>query len=378
MVKKHLNHRPLIVRMNHHPDSQRLLQKLHEANISIKQIQVHEQHITFEISKSAMPVLRKWRKTYNVRLRIEYAEQDQILRFDMLTMLGLLLLITLPIIASQWIWQLKVETDSPELRVSLEQTLQQQFALTTPFLKKQLPDDMTIRQQLLETHRDLAWIHIQKNGSIISFMPQKAPEMVKIPREQQPMHLIAKKSGVITHFDIESGVRTVTPNTPVYKGDVLVSGIIENEQATTVVGAKGAVFADYWIECIFSLPRKVEYTQQQSRQWKIFVKWWHPSEFYKSYVDQKILPSFISPFVKIVADQKTQKVTKQMTEQQAEKLVLAILHQKILRELPLGTVVKKENLLHVEIVGDTVKGKVLFLINENIAQPQPISQGEFE
>ena len=48
----------------------------------------------------------------------------------------------------------------------------------------------------------------------------------------------------------------------------------------------------------------------------------------------------------------------------------------MIRSLPLKSTIKNEKLLHVTTDDDTVKGKVLFLVNENIAQPRPIDQGE--
>ena len=37
----------------------------------------------------------------------------------------------------------------------------------------------------------------------------------------------------------------------VKKGDVLATGILEQGDKTTIVGADGAVYADYWVEYSF-------------------------------------------------------------------------------------------------------------------------------
>lgn len=375
--KMYFNQRPIHIRMATHPQSLTFLQKIHEANITIKHLKVKDQHTTFQVSRAALPIIRKLRKKYRVKLRIQYANQQDILRIDFVTIVGLLLFLIIPIFASQWIWQVKVESDSPELRVSLEKTLQQELALRPPFIKQSLPDDMAIRQVLLEKHRDLAWVHIQKSGGHIVFVPQKAPELVELPdTKKEPMHLIAAKSGVITHFDIDSGIRSVSPNMTVYEGDLLVSGILTSGNSYTVIGASGSVYADYWLECTFSIPRTVEFVGQETREWHVLFKWMHKDVFQTQYYDEVALPSFLSSFVKVVLEQKTQTVEQQITEDKVTDIVVPLLHQKILQSLPQNTLIKKENLLHVEIDDDTVKGKVLFLINENIAKPQPVNQGE--
>jgi len=378
MTKKiRFNHRPVYIRIPTNPHAHSFLQQLHEAHITIRHLKVTDQYIDFEVSRNTLPIIRKLRRKYRIRLRIRYTAGQDILRLDGVTLIGLLLLIIIPIFASKWMWQVQVESNSPELRVRIEKTLQQELAMHPPFWKKTLIDDMKLRQKLLEKHRDLAWVHIQKQGGSIKLIPQQAPELVKLPTEnQQPMHLVATKSGVVTSFDIESGVRAVSPNTTVHKGDLLVSGVITSGEPFKTIGAKGAVYADYWLECSFSVPRAVTLVGQEKKKWHVLFKWVHKNAFKTEYYDEVSLPSSISPFVKIVEEQTTKESKQQISKEKVSELIMPLLHQKVLQALPPNTLVKKQNLLHVQIDDDTVKGKVLFQINENIAKPQPISQGE--
>ena len=65
-----------------------------------------------------------------------------------------------------------------------------------------------------------------------------------------------------------------------------------------------------------------------------------------------------------------------LTEEDLDTLIRPLLHKKILQSLPAKTTIKSEKILHVTFDNDTVKGQVLFLVNENIAIPYPIYQGE--
>ena len=80
---------------------------------------------------------------------------------------------------------------------------------------------------------------------------------------------------------------------------------------------------------------------------------------------------------KFYRNQKDSKVhhglRKKLSEKQIESFILPLLHEKILKSLPPKTIIKKENLLHVTFDDDKVKGKVLFLVNENIAKSIPYS-----
>lgn len=42
----------------------------------------------------------------------------------------------------------------------------------------------------------------------------------------------------------------------VYEGDTLVSGVLMHGDQYVIVGAEGEVFADYWLETTFSIPKK--------------------------------------------------------------------------------------------------------------------------
>lgn len=55
-------------------------------------------------------------------------------------------------------------------------------------------------------------------------------------------------------------------NDTAYEGDVLVSGVLESGTDQVFVGAKGEVYADYWLECSFKIPTKitVETLQQKA------------------------------------------------------------------------------------------------------------------
>ena len=68
--------------------------------------------------------------------------------------------------------------------------------------------------------------------------------------------------------------------------------------------------------------------------------------------------------------------TETISEQDIDQVILPLLHEKMIRSLPLKSTIKSEKLLHVYADDDTVKGKVLYLVNENIATPHPIHQGE--
>ncbi|WP_249713039.1 sporulation protein YqfD, partial [Bacillus cereus] len=77
--------------------------------------------------------------------------------------------------------------------------------------------------------------------------PQESPKQAEQSNDKLASHLVATKSGVITHFNIQNGERKISINDTAYEGDVLVSGVIQSGTDQVYVGANGEVFADYWL-----------------------------------------------------------------------------------------------------------------------------------
>lgn len=370
------DNRPVEIRVSRGARVNNLIQSLHHNKVTIKNLTHLDNEIRFEIARKDLKTFRAIRRKYRVKVKVRYLQVSRILQNNGWTTIGLLLLILIPIISSQFIWEVKVQADIPEIRVAVEEVIDKKLSLDNPILKKKIESDFEIRQTIMEELRQLSWVHIIKTGSSIIIVPQLAPvNDNKENKSKELNHLIAAKSGVITHFDISSGERRVLPNTTVYEGDTLVSGVITVGDKPVAIGAAGEVYADYWLETEFSIPKNVQFVSPSERKWTFDFKIREKKEQEKSF--QKVsLPKWLSNFVEIKKTQSYITVTEEISEKQIESFILPLLHEKILKSLPPKTVIKKENLLHVTFDDDKVKGRVLFLVNENIAKTYPISQGD--
>lgn len=367
------NHRPIIIRIKRHENVHPFIQALQGQKVELKHIVFREQEVTFETNMRYLTKIRRIRKRYKLKMTVHYADELQVFRAQLWTILGLFVMIMIPMLCAQVIWRIDIEATSPELRQQVEGTFGSSFKLEVPMLKKVLPSDSAIRQELLEKHRELAWVHIEKNGGRVILRPQESPKQTEQKNEQLATHLVAMKSGVITHFNIQHGERKISIHDTAYDGDVLVSGVIESGEDHVFVGAEGEVYADYWLECTFKIPTKLTVETLQQKKWRVLIAGIHEEV---GYVQKKDLPAWLAPYVSIVEEQQTQTMQIELDESKIESVLLPLLHEKILRSLPAKTVIKKENLLQVKWGDGTVEGKVLFLVNENIASKVYAQQGE--
>ncbi|MEK4284662.1 MULTISPECIES: sporulation protein YqfD [Ureibacillus] len=369
--------RPVEIRVSRSGNVHELIRRLQQNRVKLREIEFLEDEVKFEISRKDVTIVRSLRKKLNLKVKIRYLQQSRIFQKTGWTIIGIILLIFIPIICSQFIWKVEVEASTPELKAKVEKIIDEKLQLDNPVLKRKLVSDFEIRQTIMEEVRDLSWVHIIKKGSSMTIVPQLAPITENKEKKSDGLyHLVASKSGVITHFNITSGERRVMPNMTVYKGDVLVSGVITvGEDEYMAVGAQGEVYADYWLETSFEIPRKVKYISAADSKWIFGLK--NSDEKEKELSFQKIkLPNWISNYIEIKKTQNYITTVQELSEDQIDSFILPLLHEKILKSLPPKTIIKKENILHVTFDDDKVKGKVLFLVNENIAKEYPISQGD--
>lgn len=361
-----IDYRRVRVSVAKNPKTNDLLQYLHSHHIAIHHVRTTKDALQFEIARQHISVLRKARSKYGVKVKLDYLTTDELLPRRFITLISLLCLWLIPIFCNYWIWEIDIQAATPEEKLAIERLVQEEFA--APILKNRLPADQEVRELIMQKFREYSWVHVAKVGSKMTIQPQLAPKNEVQENKDDYYHLIARNSGVITHFDIKSGERKVTPNMTVYKGDTLVSGLMVVGEKQLLIGAVGDVYADYWLESDFVIPQKVQYEVVTEEAWHIaFAKDGLPTE-----VKSLALPKWLARYVRVVKVETRKKVVETLTEEHIESRILPLLHEKMSQSLPMKSRIKKENLLHIQFEGGKVKGKVLYLINENIAKPYPI------
>lgn len=361
---KKMDRRELRITMRRTEQAQALLRFLQRSGVTIRQLTITDRQLTFLLAKHHLPIFRQGRKKYRVKTSMRFVKPDKILQKDFVTLLGVLLLVCVPLILRQFIWDIQVESAVEEVEDELTSYLQQDLQLQVPLRKEHLLSDTELRQQIMQRFREFSWVHIAKEGSRVLVMPEFAPKAEREEQQQLPLYLVANSSGVITHFNVESGERKVKPNMTVYKGDLLVSGILNEGEQQVVVGAKGEVYADYWLETTFTVPRTLQYDRIVEQVWH----WqWNEGVFGRALEGRTFSP--FKEMMVLEKKQKVERVAEQLEQSDIEARLIPLLHKKILGSLPQKSSIKSENLLHVTFDDDTVKGKVLFFVNENIAMP---------
>ncbi len=169
---------------------------------------------------------------------------------------GLIIFISFLQLMSGHIWIIEVTGNKA---VSTERILSscRQLGITEGVRRASISSKSDAQELLLKTD-GLAWGSLNIEGCKLTVNVTEITE--KTQGTNEATNLVASNDGVITHIDVKSGNCVVKVGDFVSKGDVLVSGIIENPKSTRFVRSEGEITAETQTE--ISLTEKLVKAQK--------------------------------------------------------------------------------------------------------------------
>jgi similar to stage IV sporulation protein len=334
------------------------LTKLVSMGTKITSLSVVDEVAYFRTDRNGLRTIRRNRRHYRLKAAISVADLESG-SIGLFKSSRFLIACLIPFVASFFLWTVDVESDMPEVVDRIEKKLEKgSIVLLRPLAL--IPDEGEIRRELMLDDPALSWVRFRRVGTSLTVIPMLSPPTNNIiAAKEPPSHLVARTGGIITRFELEKGERVSRIHQTVKKGDVLATGILEQGDKTTVVGADGAVYADYWVEYTFTLPKKIDFRLQGEEivDYTFNLPWnqqgketWSPRSFIKTerHVEEKA-----GQF--------------ELIKGMEETVIIPLLKNKLLSESFTKAIIKDEKVLHVTFDNDKVSGTILFLINDNIA-----------
>lgn len=237
-----------------------------------------------------------------------------------------------------------------------------------------------------------SWVGVERNGTSIQIQVVEA-SVPKKPELLSPRHLVSTSDAVVTHIYAEKGLPKVQINSRVKKGDILISGVLgDQENAKSVVAkgeVKGLVWHEYQIEVPLVKKRKI-YTGEASKKSYLVlgnraVQLWGygdvPFEKHETLTmyDPLTWRSRTLPFGWMTEKvMEVSETSHTITEEEAKKEGLEGAFRDILAKYGSETRLVSQKILHDKKENGKVYMKVLFEVEEIIAKELPIvyNQGE--
>lgn len=221
------------------------------------------------IHLSALSIIRKIRRGTGYRLTFKNKKGSPFFIKRLVSrkplFIALLLSIVFIFIMSNVIWKVQVTGVPKEVEDKIVAQLNE-YGIHPGAWMLTIDSPKEIQQNLLNDIPELLWVGVDQRGTTIS-LEGVEKVVVKEDPPEHPRHLVATKKGVIKNMYVSQGVPKVSVNDFVERGDVLVSGILDDgeeqeaeEEEETVkrnprlVPAEGEIIANTWYEVTVSVP----------------------------------------------------------------------------------------------------------------------------
>ena len=159
------------------------------------------------------------------------------------------------------VWDVRVSGNVSLTESAVEETLSESgLSVGTPWRRV---DTGLVEAALLSGHPEIAWISVNRRGTV-AYIELIESENVGHSEEVGPLYsnIVADRDGVVEEITVKSGEAVVKVGDVVKAGDVLISGVIQNELGVRFCRAEGEIRAhsvtDVTAEAERNLTEKIE------------------------------------------------------------------------------------------------------------------------
>ncbi|WP_310829753.1 sporulation protein YqfD [Paenibacillus pedocola] len=249
-----------------------------------------------------------------------------------------------------------------------------------------MEDPDKLSKKLASRVPGISWVGVERTGTSITIQVVEADRPENKPLLSQ-RHLVSRTDAVVTGIYAEQGRPVVGIHSRVKKGQILISGALGDEENTEYVVAKGEVKGLVWHEYNIEVPLKTtssSYTgERKDRTYLVLGKWavqlwgYGKSGFDKSrtLTENNMLTwrSLRLPLgVMTEKELQIQYTSSVKTAEEARADGIARAKNDILARYGADSTIKSQKILHEKKDNGKVYMKVLFEVEEKIAEELPI------
>ncbi len=170
-------------------------------------------------------------------------------------LVGLGIYFALIFLSSFFVWDIKVVSNTQTPHNTIISNLNELGCYEGAFLPAIDFEDLCI--DYLEEYKDFSWVSVNVRGTVAYVEIQEK----KLYEDEltAPRNMVASIGGVIENCSVYEGKSMVVPGNVVKKGDLLISGIVENKEgAIRLCRAKGRIVATVDTELRVEVPYKAQ------------------------------------------------------------------------------------------------------------------------
>ncbi|MEQ6389375.1 sporulation protein YqfD [Bacillaceae bacterium S4-13-58] len=337
--------------------------------------------------------VRQLRKGTGIKIRIRNRFGFPFIWKRFIQMKGLMIglfsgLLTI-FLLSNIVWGVSISGVSPEIEYKIEKSLDK-LGVEQGAWKGSLKPPQELQNEILHDIPELLWVGIKIKGTTYQVQGVEKT-IVEEEEEKGPRHLVAKKKGEIIDYFISKGNPVINVHQIVEKGDLLVDGYLEEEHETPPVAATGTVTAKTWYLSQVETPLQVKQevvTGNHYKKYSLGIGGWNvpvwgfeDPEYNNTHVENYVHEFYFLHWKLPVTWNETIFLEKEAKEikrsiKDAVMVGLEDARNQLLSELESDAEIRNEKILRRSTNNGKVKMTIEFTVYEDIAKPQPITQGD--
>ena len=325
---------------------EKILERL--TDINIYSIKKEKDGIVIKIKEKDLKKIEKRKTIYDLEI-ISTGK----LKLSKIFLSGILFSILVVIFFSSLIFNINIVTNNEGLKNEINNILKDNNIKKYYFKPK---DTNYLEKIIKEKLKDkIEWINIELNGTnLIIKLEEKILEEVK--EKINYRHIVAKKNAIIRKFEINSGEIIVSNNSYVKKGDIIVSGIVNNLKVVST----GKVYGEVWYKAKIKYPLLYSDTYKKGN-YEIKIDYLKDN-------DDAILKLNFYPFSIRLIKTKEKEIETILTYEEAKEKAKEKLREKINRQLNDNEYIISEKQLKQNINNSKIELEIFYTIYEDITE----------
>ncbi|MEK4668456.1 sporulation protein YqfD [Paenibacillus alvei] len=375
---------------------ERFLNNLLRKKIAVWSVKKHGPHsITFQMGLKSIHKFREVVRGSGIKIEFQRGAGAPFLykriRKNSGFAIGVFLFLGLVLTLSNMVWGIEIKGANPATEYQIRKQLDKMDIKIGEFqfFAKELDE---IQAELTNNIDAITWIGVELKGTTYHFQVVEKNEPDKV-EEEKPQNLIAAKKATIVDYFIEEGDQVFSVHDVVKKGQLLVTGTYGKDKDTKTVSARGEIWGETWYSSTVTIPLESTFqvfngNEKQKHYLKVggfeIPVWGFGKVEYKEYEKEENEKNlkFLKWELPIKVTNKTyrekEEVTRSYTEKEAIKAGKEKARKDVQKEIGEDGKIKKEKILRQSVKNGKVILNIDFTTIENIAEVQPITQGDLE
>lgn len=237
-------------------DPRRFLKVLYKLHLPLYKIDIKDKELLVKVDEETYRKIKKIKTTYQITIlkRTGFLKWMYQLKMNALFLIVLGVGLFVLLFLSHLTFDIEVVHSKKEIRSLILEELENE-GIKKLHLQVSFEKQERIVQNILEKHKDtIEWLEIERVGT--KYMVKVEERKIKeYHQEETAQNVIAKKDGMILKIDATSGEIVKKKNDYVKKGDIIITGIIKNQdQEMAKIRAEGTVYAETWYQSTIEMP----------------------------------------------------------------------------------------------------------------------------